>query len=416
MAYRPRCSVHPRHRLVGPVMALTLILGCIATLSGGTAVAQGDKVTAPRFTVDPLWPKPLPNHWVLGHAVGVSVDADQHVWIVHRGSSVLDAHEKLLETKDAECCSGAPPVLEFDQAGNLLRHWGGPGEGYDWFDGMHSIYVDYKGNVWLGGSGPADAHILKFSKDGKFLMQIGKKGARRSTGALADRSEGAVPGFAPDSGDQISFGRVAKIIVDPKTNEAYVADGYLNNRVVVIDADTGKFKRYWGAYGNKPEDKPMPDYDPAEPASRTFRSPVHCVDMSVDRLIYVCDRSNDRLQIFTPEGKFVKEAFYDRNTKSLGSVWDIAFSQDPGQRYIYMADGSNNKIRVIDRKTLAVVTQFGDGGRQPGQFYGVHSIATDAKGNIYTTETWEGKRLQRFRYQGMGAVPVRQGVVWPAVR
>ncbi|MEJ7926393.1 hypothetical protein WG908_06430 [Sphingobium sp. AN641] len=403
---------------------MAIALGGTGTLLSSSAVnaqtpaveMQAAKVTAPRFEVDPAWPKPLPNHWILGQAVGVSVDADEHIWIVHRGSPTLGAPEKFLETKDAECCAAAPPVLEFDQAGNLLRHWGGPGEGFEWPDGMHSIYVDHKGNVWLGGSGAADAHILKFTKDGKFLMQVGKKGARRSSGALPDSSEGAAPGFAADSSDQISFGSVAKIMVDPKTNEAYIADGYLNKRLVVIDADTGKFKRYWGAYGNKPDDKPMPNYDPAEPIPQQFRKPVHCVGMSVDRLIYVCDRSNDRLQVFTPEGKFVKEAFFDRNTKGAGSVWDIAFSRDAQQRYIYMADGSNNKIRVIDRKTLAVVTQFGDGGRQPGQFYGVHSIATDAKGNIYTTETWEGKRLQRFNYKGIGAVPVRQGIVWPAVR
>jgi len=183
----------------------------------------------------------------------------------------------------------------------------------------------------------------------------------------------------------------------------------------VIDADTGKMKRYWGAYGNKPDDTPLPAYDPAAPPAQQFRNPVHCANMSVDRLVYVCDRVGDRLQVFTPEGKFVKEAFYEKDTLNAGSVWDVAFSNDAQQRYIFMADGVNEKVRVIDRQTLQELTTFGDGGRQPGQFYGVHSIATDSKGNVYTTETYEGKRVQRFVYKGMAPVTRKdQGTVWPA--
>jgi DNA-binding beta-propeller fold protein YncE len=217
--------------------------------------------------------------------------------------------------------------------------------------------------------------------------------------------------------DEINFGRPAKVFVDAKENEAYVADGYLNRRVAVIDADSGKIKRFWGAYGNKPDDSPMPPYDPAAPLVQQFRNPVHCADMSVDRLIYVCDRLNDRLQIFTPDGKFVKEARYATNTKGQGSVWDIAFSRDPQQQYIFFADGVNEKIHVVDRQSLRELTTFGDGGRQPGQFYGVHSIAIDSRGNLYTTETFEGKRVQRFLYRGVGAVRSGdQGTVWPAAR
>ena len=165
----------------------------------------------------------------------------------------------------------------------------------------------------------------------------------------------------------------------------------------------GKMKRYWGAYGNKPDDTPLPPYDPAAPPAQQFCNPVHCADMSVDRLIYVCDRVGDRLQVFTPEGKFVKEQFYEKNTLNAGSVWDIAFSKDAQQKYIFMADGVNEKVKIIDRQTLQELTTFGDGGRQPGQFYGVHSIAIDSKGNLYTTETYEGKRLQKFVYKGMAA-------------
>jgi DNA-binding beta-propeller fold protein YncE len=409
----------PRTRtvIVGTsLLGLLVTLGLTQAVLEKTAAAQTKgAVQAPRFEVDPLWPKPLPNHWILGSTIGVWVDSDDHVWIIHRSSATLGNNEKTLESKQGECCAGAPPVLEFDQDGNLLRHWGGPGAGYEWPDSNHGIFIDYKGNVWIGGNGGPDSQILKFTKDGKFLLQVGKKGARRKAGATAGGNEGDVAGFVGGSNDQESFGRVAKIFVDAKANEAYIADGYLNKRVAVLDADTGKMKRYWGAYGNKPDDTPLAPYNPAAPPAQQFRNPVHCADMSVDRFIYVCDRVGDRLQVFTPEGKFVKEQFYEKNTLNAGSVWDIAFSKDAQQKYIFMADGVNEKVKIVDRQTLQELTTFGDGGRQPGQFYGVHSIAIDSKGNLYTTETYEGKRLQKFVYKGMAAVTKdNQGVVWPS--
>jgi len=397
------------------VVALLVIMGISQSVLERTAAAQNKgAVQAPRFEVDPLWPKPLPNHWILGSTIGVWVDTDDHVWVIHRSTATLGNNEKTLETKQGECCAGAPPILEFDQEGNLLRHWGGPGQGYEWPDSNHGIFIDYKGNVWIGGNGGPDSHILKFTKDGKFLLQVGKKGARRKEGAGAGNQEGQVAGFVGGSNDQVSFGRVAKIFVDQKENEAYIADGYLNKRVAVLDADTGKMKRWWGAYGNKPDDTPLPPYNPANPPAQQFYNPVHCADMSVDRMIYVCDRVGDRLQVFTPEGKFVKEQWYEKNTLNAGSVWDIAFSKDAQQKYIFMADGVNEKVKIIDRQTLEELTTFGDGGRQPGQFYGVHSIAIDSKGNLYTTETYEGKRLQRFLYKGLAPVTkMNQGTVWP---
>ena len=399
----------------GFVALLTTLAVGQAMLEKTAAAQTKGAVQAPRFEVDPLWPKPLPNHWVLGSAIGVWVDVDDHVWIIHRSSATLAVNERPLELKTGDCCAGAPPILEFDQAGNLLRHWGGPGQGYEWPDSNHGIFIDYKGNVWIGGNGPADSHILKFTKDGKFLLQIGKKGARRKAGAVAGGNEGDVAGFVGGSNDPDNFGRVAKIFVDQKENEAYISDGYLNKRVAVLDADTGKMKRWWGAYGNKPDDTPLPPYNPAAPPAQQFRNPVHCANMSVDRLIYVCDRVGDRMQVFTPEGKFVKEAFYEKDTLNAGSVWDVAFSRDAQQRYIFMPDGVNEKVRIIDRQTLQELTTFGDGGRQPGQFYGAHSIATDSKGNIYITETYEGKRVQRFVNKGLAPVTKQhQGTVWPS--
>ncbi len=254
-------------------------------------------------------------------------------------------------------------------------------------------------NVWIGGNGEKDAHILKFTRTGKFLLQMGK------------------PGGNAGSNDTSNFGRVAKVFIDAGANEAYVADGYLNKRVAVLDAGTGKLKRYWGAYGKKPEDTPLGNYDPAAPPSPQFRNPVHCAMLAHDGLLYVCDRASDRIQVFRRDGTFVKEAFIEKETLGSGSVWDIAFSKDPQQAYIYLADGVNERVHVLDRDTLEVLTSFGEGGRQPSQFFGVHSIAVDSKGNIYTTETYEGKRLQKFVFRGVGPVTRKdQGVVWPRAR
>jgi hypothetical protein len=384
-----------RDRLIGAAFVTVLaILGLVQSrLDRAAAQAM---VQAPRFEVDPFWPKPLPNHWVLGETIGLGIDAQDHVWIVHRQSAITGVEGAAAENPPvATCCLPAPPVLEFDPAGNLVGHWGGPGPGYEWPLSNHGIFVDHKNNVWIGGNNAKDAHILKFTKSGKFLMQLGHFG----------KSGG--------SNDTENFGRVAKVIVDPKTNEAIVADGYGNKRVAVLDADTGKFKRYWGAYGNKPDDTDLGRYDPDAPPAQQFRTPVHCAELSNDGLIYVCDRPNDRIQVFTREGKFVKEAFVAKKTLGDGSVWDIAFSKDPQQKYLYLADGKNERIYVMERESLKILTNFGDGGRQPGQFFAVHSIATDSKGNIFTVETYHGRRLQKFVYKGIGAVPENQGTVWP---
>ena len=386
-----------RNYFIGAALcALVAGLGIGQAVLQNKADAQARTVQAPMFEVDPLWPKPLPNHWLLGMTIGVWVDAQDNVWIIHRGAATLGDKEKGQESGlSPECCRSAPPVLVFDPQGNLLRAWGGPGQGFEWPESNHGVHVDYKGNVWIGGNGQKDAHILKFTNDGKFLLQVGRCGKNAG------------------SNDPDNFWRVAKIWVDPKTNEAYIADGYGNKRVAVIDADTGKMKRFWGAYGNKPDDTDLGKYDPKAPVAQQFRNPVHCVERSNDGLVYVCDRQNDRLQVFTAEGKFVKEAFYAKTTLGDGSVWDIAFSKDPQQRFMFVVDGANDKVRILLRETLEEISNFGDGGRQPGQFYAVHSIATDSKGNLYTTETYEGKRVQRFVYKGIGPVAPSQGVLWP---
>lgn len=399
------------------LLSLMIALGFGAVLLERKTMAQSkDMVEAPMFEVDPFWPKPLPNHWLLGSTVGVSVDSRDHVWIIHRQAPFAARTEigATLDPPVSECCVPAPAVLEFDPDGKLVGHWGGPGEGYEWPASNHGIWVDDMDNVWIGGNGATDTHVLKFARDGKFLMQLGKSTAR-VTGTRMNNNNEEIPVVGRDSNDMENFGRVADIFVDPEDHEAYFADGYLNKRVAVVDADTGEFKRYWGAYGNKPDDSvDLGRYSPDAPPALQFRGPVHCADLANDGLLYVCDRAADRIQVFQKDGTYVKEAFIAPETLAQGSTWDIAFSRDPEQKYLYLADGQNMKVYIILRETMEVLTSFGDGGRQPGQFFAVHSIATDSRGNIYTTETYEGKRVQKFVYKGIGQVTrENQGAPWP---
>jgi len=410
-----------RNLYIGLALSAFLVaLGIASTMLEKRAAVEAAGVQAPRFEVDPMWPKPLPNHWLLGMTIGVSVDAQDHIWIIHRGGSLERMENYLAANPPAsECCMAAPPVLEFDEEGNLIGHWGGPGQGYDWPASNHGITVDYKGNVWIGGNGRGaavapstqaaalnesqpgggpfnDNMVLKFTQDGKFLMQIGH------------------PGQSKGSNDLENLKGPAKMFVDKDANELYVADGYGNHRIIVFDADTGKYKRHWGAYGHKPDDTSLGPYNPDAPPAPQFRNPVHCTELANDGLLYVCDRVNDRIQVFKKDGTFVKETIIAKRTLGDGSVWDIAFSKDPQQKYIFLADGSNEKVYIILRDTLEILTSFGDGGRQPGEFYAVHSIATDSKGNIFTTETYRGQRVQKFAYKGMAPVTKKdQGVVWP---
>ena len=391
--------------LMGAALAVSLVglsLGQQFVGTSGEATAQAPQ--APSFEVDPFWPQPLPNGWILGNVIGVAIDERDHVFIVHRawGDGIFKPFAELgLQEGTSICCTPAPPVVEFDAEGNMVNAWGGPtdtGE-YVWPESNHGIEVDYQGNIWIGGNGRADSHILKFTRDGKFIEQLGIAG-------IAE----------PDSNDTTRFSRVAEVSVVAKTNEAFVSDGYGNKRIAVLDATTGEFKRYWGAYGNKPVD-PTERYrhDPTTPPSQQFTGPVHCAQPSNDGLLYVCDRTSDRIQVFQQDGTFMFEKLIMPETLSQGSTWDISFSTDADQKYIYLADGQNQRVHILLRETLDVLTMFGGGGRQPGLWFAPHSIATDSKGNIYTTETYEGKRIQKFIYQGVKDIPAKdQGVLWPA--
>ena len=372
-------------------MVLTGIgLGVSPSPFEAPAEARQALVQVPQFKVDPFWPRPLPNQWILGSVIGVAIDARDHVLIIHRPKT-LQKNELRASWKSA------PAVLEFDPQGTLVASWGGPGSGYEWADSEHGLYVDDKGNVWTGSSGAKDAQVLKFARDGKFLLQIGRHG----------KNEG--------SNDTRNMGSPANMTVDPASHEVYVADGYGNHRIIVFDAETGAYKRHWGAYGRKPDDtffKTASDrggmqteessgYNPADPPAPQFRI-THAVRISRDGLVYVCDRTNDRIQVFHKDGTFVKEAFIAKKTLGSGSVWDIGFSTDAAQRFLYVPDGTNETIWIVLRDTLEVVGSIGGAGHWAGQFYGPHSIAVDSKGNIYITETYEGKRIQKFTYQGLG--------------
>ena len=388
-----------RRTILGGLLTLAIFFALNAAQSEleKSANAVSNERMVPQFIVDPFWPQPLPNKWLLGRTIGIAIDARDHIYIVHRDQDEMFMSQELgLDRGVAECCTAAPPILEFDLDGNLINAWGGPGDGYTWPASNHGIEVAPNGDIWIGGNGGGDSHVLVFNRDGEFVREIGD------------------PGEDVDSNSLTHFSRVAEIAIDAEANEAYIADGYGNKRVVVVDTATGAFKRYWGAYGNKPSDDRV-TYVPGEPLPQQFVGPVHCAEPSNDGLIYVCDRGADRIQVFRPDGTFVKEGQVAALTTASGSTWDIAFSRDADQEFIYVADGSNHKVHILDRDTLEVLAEFGDGGRQPGLFFGTHSIITDSLGNIYTTETYEGKRVQKFLYQGLKPLNTAHvGAPWPA--
>ena len=376
-------------------LAVALALGAVETILDSRAAAQGKAtVQAPIFEVDPLWPKPLPHNWAVGNAIGIAVDGNDQVWMFHRTTGVPDN----FKAAGASCCTVAPPILGFNQAGDLVGSWGGPGEGFTWPDSNHGLWIDSKGNFWVGGNGDKDTQVLKFTASGKFLLQIGTHGVHNGSNDTANM-------WKPTDGS-----------VDRMANEVYIGDGYGNKRVIVFDSENGKYKRHWGAYGNKPEDTNFGAYDPDAPPLKQFRSPVHCAEISNDNLVYACDRQNDRIQVFRTDGTFVKEGFVAKQTRRDGSAWDVAFSQDPQQKYLYLADGGNHNIHVLLRDTLEELTTIGSGGRQPGQLYGTHNVITDSRGNLYVAETY-GARIQKFVYKGLGPVTKKdQGAVWPRLK
>lgn len=350
---------------------------------GALAAAVHTQATSPRFEVDPGWPKPLPNNWTVGEVAGIAVDGQDHIWVLQRPRTVGATPRGAAPPTPPPSGTAAPPVIELDAAGNFLRAWGGPGTGYEWPANEHGLSVDNGNNLWITGGGARDAQVLKFTSAGAFVLQIGQQGK------------------VGNNSDTTTLDRPTDAVVDPMANEVYVTDGEVggtHRRVIVFDALTGVYKRHWGAYGAKPEDGALPAYDPNAPVSKQFGTATHCVRIARDGLVYVCDRSNDRIQVFHKDGTFVKEAFIEKATVGLGSIWDLALS--PDQRFLYVADGTNQKIWILVRDSMQIVGSFGGDGHAPGQIRGANAIAVDSKGNIYIAEAADGRRVQKFTFKG----------------
>jgi DNA-binding beta-propeller fold protein YncE len=368
------------NRTISVALVAGLLVGMAAAARQADLAARQRPADVPQFRVDPAWPK-MPPQWILGQVSGLDVDSRDHVWIIQRPWS-LNNDEKA-GNPDAPCCTAPPPVMEFDAAGNFVQAWGGPGDGYEWPEDEHAIHIDYKDNVWLSSAGGPrlptrkENQILKFTRSGKFLLQVGRRG--QSQGSL----------------DTKNFNNAADIYVHPPTNEAFVADGYVNRRVIVIDADTGAFKRMWGAYGNPPDDAAPNELADEGPGPPQFNL-VHGIRVSQDGLVYVADRRNNRLQVFTLEGKFQKEIFIARKTKLLGTSFSVAFSRDPAQRFLFLADAGNGRVHIFNRASLEDVGGFGRIGRYAGEFVFLHNVAVDSVGNLYTAEVGNGRRVQKF--------------------
>jgi hypothetical protein len=407
-------------------MMRLLSLGLIAygvIASQQEALAQAAKAGAaktndeiPTFRYDPDWPKQLPNNWTTGVIGAIYVTKDDHVWIANRPSSVNASVETYALAGLGECCAPAPPVIEFDQQGNVVQAWGeihqidkpnpsidpyAPTTGKDipvgkqvsgpypegvWPMSEHGMFVDHKNNVWMA-SQLNPSQVVKFTHDGKLIKLFG---------------EGKE---AASSSDTKNFAGPTSIYVDPQTNEAYISDGYRNRRIIVIDADTGAFKRMWGAYGKPPKDPQQKDPFGSDRSDDSF-AVTHCVVAANDGLLYVCDRANSRIQVFKKDGTYVKQVIVGDvvvpGAKThLGTAWYVGFSPDKEQRFMYVADGTNKKIWILRRNDLKVLGSFGHGGRQGGEFQTIHSLAVDSKGNIYAGETLSGNRIQRFLFTGM---------------
>jgi hypothetical protein len=378
-----------RRWAVGAAFVIVVTAGILVAVPSLRTEAQS-RQPVPLFEPDPLWAEGLPNQWVTGQVGGTAVDSHDSLWVFHRPDSIPDGEKAAaLVPPQAECCIPAPAVLQFDSNGKFVQAWGGPGAGYEWMRTQHGIFVDGKDNVWLSGSAKEDNQILKFTSRGRFLMQIGR--AAKNTGSL-------------DTGN---VGGPAGLFVHAQTNELFVADGYFNRRVVVFDADTGAFKRHWGAYGKPPDDSIQ--FPPRAqliqgPPPMGFNNPVHAVLVTNDDLVYVADRTNNRLQVFRIDGTFVKEAFIARNTlQAEGTVHGFAVSPDREQRFLYVVDGSNKAVRVLNRQTLEIVASIGGrAGHNAREFFHIHSVAADSKGNLYLGEVNNGQRYYKYAFKGMG--------------
>jgi DNA-binding beta-propeller fold protein YncE len=457
--------------------------GVLERLLKQTGVHDASKTgKTPGFVVDPSWPQPLPNNWILGQIAGLYVDQHDHVWIYNRPRSLTNDEAGLegpvAGAKDengqpvnglaqprahgpiADCCKAAPSVLEFDGEGKLLQAWGGPADpgfaggkckaeaGCIWPNSEHGIYVDQHDNVWVAGNSAApkgprvktpwttnelggDGFVLKFDRSGNFKMRIGGT----PPGPNSNDTNGGI------NGTPLLY-QPADMAVDPKTNQLFISDGYGNRRIVIVDADTGKYVGHFGAYGSNPVEDRVPtgpwiaDYEAGKRKPNFFRTPVHCVKLANDGKVYVCDRGNDRIQVFdrnnpalgkacsNPDGEpgkcgFVTEQFISEHTNTTipGTAVSMSFSSDKAQSCLHVGDNSNMVIYILNRSNLQELGRLGRSGRMAGEFHWLHQVSVDSQGNIFTAEVDTGKRIQKFiRYgsdscSGTGAATVGGVVV-----
>jgi hypothetical protein len=390
-------------------LTVGISLCCWVGLVGAPSVhAQA----APVYKVDPFWPKPLPNKWIMQGVPVLVVDKDDHIWAISRPRDIKPDESGASTTPPrTDCCVAAPAVLEFDTEGNLIKGWGGPGYVPGWpSPSEHALLVDKQGNVWLSSSGRGNG-IQKFTGDGKFLWDFGHRGPAPQEG----QNEGRLKENNQQT-DVLPNG-VFFFDLDEEAHELYLVDA---KRVLVYDMDTGAFKRGWGGHGiplSEIDNDPTPPYDwklGPPPDQKQFAPALHCVHISVDGLVYVCERGSNRVQAFTKQGKFVTSFFVHPSTPSrgpecagpgsttfgmCGTVYNLTFSHDPQQKYVLIADGTNDKIWIQDRKEGTLAGSIGDNGRMAGQFHWIDAIAMDSKGNLYTGEVDTGKRVQKFVLQ-----------------
>jgi hypothetical protein len=357
-------------------------------------------VLMPMFKADADWPD-LPADTILGQVPGLSVDDEDTVWIIQRPNS-LDKTEAGLDQDPpivVACCKAAPHVLRFSADGALLNAWGGPEIAPEidgqtqWPANVHGIYVDDADTVWLAGNGDGDHVVLNFTKDGKFIRQIGQRG--RTSGNTSEDSLGNPADIHHSGGDVL------------------VADGYINKRIAQFGDNDLAFVRTWGAYASQPgaevREEPFDQSQAtstsdggADPESKSFGDIVHCVTRGPDRTIYVCDRRNNRLQLFSDKNgeiEFVRDIVIAAESGGTRTASDVAFS--PDGKYVYVADMVNGRVWILLREDHRIVGSFGRNGRYPGQFIWLHSVDVDSKGNVYTTEVSTGRRVQRFVFTGM---------------
>lgn len=348
------------------------LLAAAAALAASFIACTSQAQEAPKYVVDPTWPKPLPKDWITGQLGGVCTAEQDHIYVVNRRN---------ITDEEKETSVSAPSIIKFDTAGNVVGSWG---DEKTVPNSIHGCAIDKDNNVYVAGN--SDGIIQKYSPDGKLLLQIGVRGK-------FDSVDGTRKGVGNNSAkDQLHM--PSGIVIDPANGDIYVSDGYGNRRVVVFDKD-GKFLRQWGRQATEEEtQKAVPG---------VFAEVVHCIAMSNAGLIYVCDRQGNRVEVFQKDGTFVRNILIPNKSGKLpdkrGTAWWVAFSPDREQKFMYMMDGGTEQVHILDHASGKILSSFGRPGHQAGNFTHGHTLTVDSKGNVYVAETDWGRRIQKFKIE-----------------